>query len=64
MEIEEAKKILGDTIQDDGDLYCLGHYISWEKGDKTICLDCRFDVEELEAIIVYIKHNSPQTPIL
>lgn len=55
MTLEEAKEILKDEIQPDLGLYCLGHYMAWTPGDKSITLDCSFDVEELEAIVTYIK---------
>lgn len=58
MNLEEAKKILDDTVQPNGDLYCPGHYISWHIGDKDICLDCNFSVDELEAIVVYMRANN------
>lgn len=58
MNIEEAKKILKDDIQPDGGLYNLGHYMAWSPGDSNICLDCRFDSRELEAIVVYINHQN------
>lgn len=56
MDIGKAKEILKDDIKDDGGLYCLGRYLSWNPGENSVCLDCMFDVEELEAIVCYIKH--------
>lgn len=55
---ERARTILGDTIQADGGLYCLGHYTAWTPGDKEACLDCNFAAEELEAIAFWMK-NAP-----
>lgn len=58
MTLDEAKNILKDEIQPDGGLFCLGHYMAWSPGKKDICLDCRFDIEELEAMVVYINHQN------
>lgn len=57
MNRKKAIKILGNTITKDGELYNLGHYIDWSKGDDTVCLDCRFDADELEAIAWWIRNN-------
>lgn len=56
MDEEKARKILGDTVQEDGSLYNLGHYINWEHGDTDIVLDDRFTVEELVAIVWWMQH--------
>ena len=53
---EKAREILGDYIQEDGGLHSLGHYMAWTVGDKSICLDCHFDIEELEAIVWWMKN--------
>ena len=53
---ELAKEILGDTIQSDGSLFCLGHYIAWQGGNHVV-LDDSFEIEELEAILWWIKHK-------
>jgi hypothetical protein len=58
MNDEKALEIIGDYIQPDGGLYCLGHYMAWTPGDKTITLDCGFEVEELEAIAWWMRHTS------
>ncbi len=57
MNREKAIKILGDTITEDGGLYNIGHYISWNKGDDDVCLDCRFSADELEAIAWWMRNN-------
>jgi hypothetical protein len=57
MTIDEAKQILLDDIQADGGLYNLGHYLSWTPGDKTITLDDQFELDELEAIVVWVQAN-------
>lgn len=58
MTFEAAKAVLGTDVQPDGGLYNLGHYLSWSVGDDSIVLDCRFTMEELEAILVYVKTMS------
>jgi len=55
MTFDEAKEILKGKIKPNGGLFCGGHYMSWTPGDKEITLDCRFDIEELEAIVTYMK---------
>ena len=55
-----ARRILGTAIQDNDDLSCLGHYMSWSKGDKTITLDSEFTIEELEAIVWWVKNNGQE----
>ena len=58
MNEEKAKEILKSYIQPDGGLYCLGHYMDWPPGDKEITLDCRFELEELEAIAWWVRNSS------
>ena len=55
-----ARRILSNAIQDNNDLFCLGHYMSWDKGDKSITLDDKFTIEELEAIIWWMKSNGQE----
>jgi len=55
MTFDEAKIALAGDIQEDGHLYNLGHYMYWRKGDTMITLDCEFSIDELEAIVVYVK---------
>jgi len=56
-----AREILGVAIQPDGSLHALGHptlpYTNWETSwaESGACLDGHFSVEELEAIIFWIK---------
>ena len=56
MNEEKYRDALKDYIEEDGSLFCLGHYLSWDAGSKTITLDCKFDVEELEAIVWWMKN--------
>ncbi len=53
-----AREILGDTVQPDYSLYCLGHYTHWTPGDKDATLDCQFTADELEAIAWWMRNNS------
>ena len=57
MDKEKATKILADYIQPGGGLYCLGHYLSWGVGARSITLDCEFSLEELEAIVWWMKQD-------
>lgn len=52
-----AREELGESIQPNGDLYCLGHYTSWRKGDKNICLDDDFTLAELKAIVWWMENT-------
>ena len=56
MNEQRAREVLGDIIQPDGSLYCIGHYIAWTKGDTSVCLDCNFDADELEAIVWWMQN--------
>ena len=59
MNEEKSRKILGNTIQKNGiDLNNYCQYMSWQKGDDTICLDGDFNVETLEAIVWWIKNKN------
>ena len=53
---ERARKILGDTVQANGELYCLGHYTAWRLGDERATLDCEFSAEELAAIAWWMRN--------
>ena len=59
MNEEKAREILGDTVTKDDELFHLGQYTSWplygEKND--ICLDANFTIEELEAIVWWMKNK-------
>jgi hypothetical protein len=54
---EKARQVLAEAIDHDGGLYSLGWYISWSPGGDEICLDGSFSVEDLEAIIWWIKNK-------
>jgi hypothetical protein len=57
MNEEKAREILGDWIQSDNSLYCLGQYVFWDQGSETICLDDgRFKIPQLEAIVWWMKN--------
>ncbi len=57
MTIDQAKFILKEFIQEDGDLFSGSKYISWshELDSNEVTLDDSFTIEELEAIVVYIR---------
>ena len=59
MDEKKARKILGDWIQGDETLFCLGHYIAWPScGDKSeVCLDDKFHADELEAIAWWMRNK-------
>lgn len=58
MDREKAKEILEGFILEDGNL---GNgespYIKWEKGNSIIILDGFFVVEDLEAIVWWMKNK-------
>ena len=54
---ERAKEILGDTVREDGSLYNLGWYVSWNKTRKRVVLDGEFGIEDLEAIAQYLRDH-------
>lgn len=60
MDEQRAREILGDTVQADGGLYCLGHYTAWSTDRPTITLDCEFEVEELEAIVWWMRNKATE----
>ena len=60
MNEKKARKILGDWIQGDETLFCLGHYIAWPSpsDDKErIVLDAQFSLDELEAIAWWMRNK-------
>ena len=65
MDEAEARKILGSSIQSDGRLYNGGYlYMHWDRTNSNgspnagITLDAIFTVEELEAIVWWMKNVS------
>lgn len=60
MTIQEAKEILGDSVQEDGSLYDLSWYLCCNAGAPDATLDGKFTADELEAISVLMKSNSSQ----
>lgn len=58
---QKAREILGDDIQPDGSLYCLGRYLAWSHGDDTVTLDAKFSADELEAIAYWMRRSSHNT---
>ena len=64
MTLDDARKILGETIKPDGSLYNISPYTSWRVDNDYIVLDADFTVEELEAIVVWVKEHrvEDQTP--
>lgn len=57
MDEAKARKILGGWIDEDDDIFCLGAYISFEKGEETASLDGRFSSEQLEAITWWMRNK-------
>lgn len=55
MTLEEARKILGDSIKADGALCELAQYMSYCPGGKTVNLDGDFSADECEAIAVCMR---------
>ena len=60
MDREKAEKILKDCIQPNYGLYNVGWYIDWFlKQPNKVCLDGNFTMEELEAIVWWMRNNQP-----
>lgn len=57
-----ARKILGEWVQSDDTLYCLGQYLAWPScTDKEyITLDAEFTAEDLEAIAWWMRNKKPK----
>jgi hypothetical protein len=55
MTLDEAKNILGDSIQPNGNVEELRQYKQYYSGDTTICLDADFSADELEALAIYMR---------
>ena len=58
MTLDEAKALLGDTVQSDGRLYDQGWYCRFTPGDRTAILDGDFDADDLEAIAIYMRAHA------
>lgn len=56
MNEERAREILGQTIRQDNGLFDGSQYTEWSVGDKDVVLDGRFNIEELEAIVWWIRN--------
>lgn len=56
---ERALEILGPAVDGTNSLFSLGHYIAWPAhGDPlTITLDSNFMLEELEAIVWWMRNK-------
>ena len=58
MNKEKAKEVLKDCIQPDGGLFCLVHYLSWRPGEDNVTIDCDLGLEELEAIVWWMRNSA------
>ena len=57
MDEKQARKILEDEIESNGELYSLGRYIAWSINDAKATLDGSFTANDLEAIAWWMKNN-------
>ena len=57
MDIDEAKKLLGNEIGSKGELYNLYPYIKYDAGNCQVRLDGDFNAIDLEAIACYMRHT-------
>lgn len=60
MTLEEAAAILGELPTPDGDLEWVAHrgdlgYVDYHAGSRSVTLDADFTIDELEAILVWMK---------
>ncbi|MEE7625455.1 hypothetical protein V3O24_04715 [Methylobacter sp. Wu8] len=59
MDEEKVRKIIEPEIfKEDGGLYDLGWYLSWNKGDESATLDGEFTADDLEAIAWWMRNKS------
>ena len=56
MNEEIARKILVDMVQSDNTLYSISYYIDWDFEEKIGQIDARCTIEELEAIVWWVKN--------
>jgi len=63
MDEARARQLLGNAIESDNDLNTLGkewpkpEYVSWNAGSDYANLDGDFTIEELEAIVWWMKNK-------
>ena len=57
MNEDKARDILERSILDDDGLHNGGWYLDWRHGDDKACLDGEFDIEDLEAIVWWMKNK-------
>ncbi len=62
MDEETARKILGKRIKSDNGLFDGVQYLAWSVGHKEIVLDDRFTVDELEAIVWWVRNHNTENP--
>lgn len=53
---DEAMDVLKEWIKPDGGLFCLGQYVAYTPGESTVVLDAEFSIDELEAIVWWMKN--------
>ena len=53
-----ARAILEDDIKENNGLYNGMRYIYWNPGDYSITLDGEFGIEELEAIVWWMRNKN------
>jgi len=59
MNEKRATEILKAAITDDGSLHSvIGRYIDWENWDDSLRMDGVFDIDDLEAIVWWIRNKS------
>jgi hypothetical protein len=57
MDGKKTREILGESIAPDNSLFNGVHYMAWDTNEDKIALDSRFEIEELEAIVWWMKNN-------
>ena len=55
MDEKRAREIIGDCIEPDGGLYDSYWFIKWHPDDTEITIDTSCTVDQLEAIIFWMK---------
>jgi hypothetical protein len=57
MKTKTLDEEMGELIQPDGGLYCLGWYVAWTPGRDEVTLDAEFTADELRWIADYMDRH-------
>ena len=57
MDEKTARRILGDRIQPNNNLYDGVYYVAWNPSHTKVTLDDEFSADELEAIVWWMRNK-------